>query len=127
MDKAQVMNKLIEHYRLHRNVDFAKFFDISEQNAYGWKRGGYNIYVVYQHCPEINPEWLLSDGEKGEMLRSPEVPTAEHEDYRDLLDKSLDNVGSALDRLANEQSISKQIIAQTDKVLELVRDASARN
>ena len=125
MDKSLIMDKICEYYRLIRNIDFAKFFEISEPNVYSWKKGGYNIYSVYQHCPEINPEWLLSCGEAGDMLR--EVVTEEdramQEDCRQLLDKSMTNVSDALARLAEEQAISKQVLSQTDKVLELVRSA----
>lgn len=125
MDRSLIMNKLIEFYKLERNVDFAKFFDISQQNAYGWKQGSYNVYTLYQKCKEINPEWLLSDGEVGDMLRTDTAPVIINEDCKDLLDKSLDNVGSALARLADEQAISRQVLSQTDKVLELVKSAKA--
>ena len=122
MDKALVISKLIDYYKLSRNVDFANFFGVSEQNAYGWKRGAYNVYEVYRRCPDIDPEWLLSDGEVGEMLREKnEAKGGISQDCRQLLEKSLDNTQHALERLAQEQAISKSVLAQTDKVIELVR------
>ncbi len=122
MDRALVISKLIDYYKLSRNVDFANFFGVSEQNAYGWKRGAYNVYEVYRRCPDIDPEWLLSDGEVGEMLREKnEVKGGMSQDCRQLLEKSLDNTQHALERLAQEQAISKSVLAQTDKVIELIR------
>lgn len=126
MDRALIMNELIELYGLQKNVRYAEFFGISEQNAYGWKRGNYNVYQVYQRVKDkISPEWLLSDGEEGTMLRN--QPTGEEVDLEEckaLLDKSLDNVREALVRVAEEQAISKQVLSQTDKVLELIRTAA---
>ena len=124
MTKKELIGRIAEHYDIERNADFADYFGIPRQNAVYWLRGGYDIYAVYQKCPEINPEWLLSGGEVGEMLRpaKPE-PSAMHEDCKQLLDKSLDNMKDALARISEEQAISKQVLSQTDKVLELVRDA----
>lgn len=65
-----MLKEIREYYKLHRNNDFAKFMGLSEQNAYSWtKRSFMDLELVYSKCPEINPEWLLSNGEVGTMLR----------------------------------------------------------
>lgn len=120
MDKQQVINKIAEYYRVSRNADFAEFFGVSPQVAVSWmKDGRYNIYEVYNRCPDINPEWLLSLGEKGEMLRE-KVGMPESDEDAMTLAKSVENVHNALERVAEEQAISRQVLSHVDKVLALV-------
>ena len=121
MTKEEVISKISEHYGIQRNIEFAKFFGLKEQIAVFWRKGKYNIQAVYRACHDINPEWLLSDGEIGEMLRTP--PKETNTDYRELLEKSLENERNALARVSDEQAISKQVLMQTDKVLELIKSA----
>ena len=69
MDTKLMLEQIRTHYGLGRNADFARFFDITEQNAYGWsKRGTFDVVSIYNKCPELNPEWLLTG--EGEMLKS---------------------------------------------------------
>lgn len=68
MDKRQMLNELRRHYNLPRNAEFAEFFGISPQNAYTWmKRGTFDAEIVYEKCPEVSADWILSG--EGEMLR----------------------------------------------------------
>ena len=120
MDKKQVISKIAEFYHIQRNIDFAKFFNISPQVAISWtKDGRYNVYDVYNRCPDINPEWLLSLGEAGEMLRK-EVPAEQSAEEAMSLKVALDNTHEALERVAEEQAISRQVLSHVDKVLSLV-------
>lgn len=115
MDKQQVISKIAEYYHITRNIDFAKFFNIMPQNAISWlKDGRYNIYEVYQRCPDISPEWLLSLGEKGDMLRQERDQDQKEETP---LDKILDKT---LDCLAVEQANLKKVLENTELMLKAV-------
>ena len=120
MDKQQVISKIAEHYRITRNIDFANFFDIIPQTALSWtKEGRYNIYEVYRRCPDINPEWLLSLGEVGPMLR-PEAGGEQKDDTP--LDRILDKT---LDRLAEEQAISRKALENIERALKIAENKNA--
>lgn len=119
MEKELVIRQIAEHYNISRNVDFAKFFGIIPQKAVNWMRGNYNIYEVYARCKDINPEWLLSLGEEGDMLRGEDEATMKE---TVTLNKSLDNTREALARLADEQSISKGILNHTERVICLLEE-----
>lgn len=115
MDTIKILNELREYYNLKRNIDFARFFEISEQNANAWyKRTSLDFESIYKHCPEINPDWLLSGGE-GEMLR-PVNQNIESDNNaqvgRDLTQHgaTIDSVNKALDALREEQSHTASLI-----------------
>lgn len=68
--KAEMLRQIAEYYHITRNVDFAKFFGISEPLAFSRMKNGYLDYEeIYNKCPDISPDWLLSGGE-GPMLRA---------------------------------------------------------
>lgn len=68
--KAEMLRQIAEYYHISRNVDFAKFFGISEPLAFSRMKSGYLDYEeIYNRCPDISPDWLLSGGE-GPMLRA---------------------------------------------------------
>lgn len=120
MDKEVVIRKIAEHYGITRNIDFSKFFNILPQIAVNWMKGKYNIYVVYEKCrDQINPEWLLSLGEVGEMLRA---DTTEEAKETITLNKALENTKEALARLADEQSISKGVLNHTERLLSILEE-----
>ena len=113
MDRRQIINMIAEHYNITRNIDFAKFFDMLPQSAQAWRNGRYDVYEVYRRCPDIHPEWLLSLGKVGPMLR----PEAESEQKDDTpLDRILEK---ALDRLAEEQAISRKAIENIELALKI--------
>lgn len=68
--KAEMLRQIAEYYHITRNVDFAKFFGISEPLAFSRMKNGYLDYEeIYNRCPDISADWLLSGGE-GPMLRA---------------------------------------------------------
>ena len=124
MDTVKILNELREYYNLKRNVDFARFFEITEQNANAWyKRTSLDFESIWRHCPEINPDWLLSGGE-GEMLR-PANQNIQGDNNtqvgRDLTQQSgtAESVNKALDALREEQ-------AQTASLIEIVKAVTAK-
>ena len=68
MDKALVLNKIIEYKMFKSDAEFARFLDITPQNLSKWKqRNTYDTELIYTKCPELNPEWLLTG--QGSMLK----------------------------------------------------------
>lgn len=70
MLKSLVLRKLKEHYNFKKDVDLARLLEITPQLLSNWdSRGTFDHHAIYTKCVEINPEWILSNGE-GQMLRS---------------------------------------------------------
>lgn len=73
MEKTDMLKQIAEYYGLTKNMDFARFFEISDQNAYiKRKTGVLDFEEIYKRCPDISPDWLLSRGE-GPMLRADRI------------------------------------------------------
>ncbi len=71
MDKSLIINKIIEHYNFKSDAEFARFLEIKPQTLSNWKaRNTYDAELIYTKCVELNPEWLITSGEKGEMLKN---------------------------------------------------------
>ena len=65
-----VLNELKEHYNFKKDVELAKFLEISPQILSNWdSRGTFDLHKIYTKCVDINPDWILSNGQ-GNMLRS---------------------------------------------------------
>lgn len=126
-----MLKEILEHYHLHKNIDFAQFFGLSEQNAYSWtKRGFMDIELVYEKCPDIDPEWLLSNGEKGQMLRKDNNQSVIGDNNTtangDIHGPSNEALNKALDALADEQKICAKFQEQHDAFIELLRQAMSK-
>ncbi len=105
-----------KHYGLKKNAQFAQFFDLTPQNAYSWTNRGYiDPFSIYQHCPDINPEWILSLGEKGSMLRDAEPETASSSDNVEL--------AQALAALAASQEQCRKAQEQISSLLAILEKA----
>ena len=116
-------NAIREYYGLKRNHDVAEFFEISDQAANGWTKGGIMHYEeIYRRCPEISPEWLLSQGEVGTMLRTAtqsihgDNNTQVGGDYR----QDNESIKKALSLLENEQENSRKIQEQNMALIEII-------
>lgn len=126
MNNELILNKIREHYGLKRNIDFAKYFGISEQNANAWyKRTSLDYEAIYKYCPEINPDWLLSGGE-GEMLRTATQSINGNNNTQVGGNYAPENEGSgalrtALDALREEQGIAKKAQEQADSLIEIIK------
>lgn len=70
MEKTEMLEALASYYGITKNVDFAKFFGITEQAAFQQRKQGIMKFEeIYRRCPDISPDWLLNGGE-GPMLRA---------------------------------------------------------
>lgn len=126
-----MLNEIRKHYKLHKNIDFAQFFGLSEQNAYSWTKRGYmDLELVYEKCPDIDPDWLLSNGEKGKMLRKSNTQhvigdnnTTANGDINCTPNEALNK---ALDALAEEQKMCAKFQEQHDAFIDLLRQAMSK-
>ncbi len=65
-----MLDEIRKHYGMRRNAKFAEFLGITPQSLYAWtQRNHFDPYVIYARCPDINPDWILSLGENGSMLK----------------------------------------------------------
>lgn len=125
-----MLKEIRHYYRLDKNVEFARFMGLSEQNAYTWtKRSTFDLEVVYERCPEINPEWLLSRGERGEMLRSDaekkalgtkggaSISAQMLTEAREIANKALTALAEEQRRCAEYQQQQSRLVDVLDKAL----------
>ena len=129
MTPEEIIEKIRSHYGLERNIDFAKWLGVSPQNANAMmKRTNLDYDLIHEKFPEISPEWLLSKGEKGEMILHQTVNgnnnTVAGHDVRidgDLA-KALD---LAQQSLLNEQATCRKLQQQMDGMLEIMKNMTA--
>ena len=124
MTKSEMWEAIREHYGLKRNVEFARFFQITDQTANGWSRKGVlDPEIVYKFCPEISPDWLLSQGEVGPMLRpASQNINGDHNTQvgGDLKQECNDTIQMALDLVAAEQENNKKMQEQNQSLIEII-------
>lgn len=122
-----VLNGIRDFYGLRKNIEFARFFEISEQNANGWyKRTTLDFESIWKHCPEINPDWLLSGGE-GEMTRAAALKQeAVLGDKQSESPCSSVTIERALDALREEQAITKTAQEQASDLIEIIKNTTAK-
>ena len=66
--RIDILKKLADYYGISKNVDFARFFGLSEPTAFNRLKVGYiDFEQVYEKCPDISADWLLSG--EGPMLK----------------------------------------------------------
>lgn len=131
MNKGDMLKEIRRYYRLDKNVEFARFFELSEQTAYAWtKRATFDLELVYKNCPEINPDWLLSHGENGAMLRSGGNQSQSIVGNNNtaaangvIMGTTHESLNKALDALAEEQRRCAEMQAQQARLIELLDKA----
>ena len=129
MTPEEIIEKIRSHYGLERNIDFAKWLGVSPQNANAMmKRTNLDYDLIHEKFPDVSPEWLLSKGEKGEMILHQTVNgnnnTVAGHDVRidgDLA-KALD---LAQQSLLNEQATCRKLQQQMDGMLEIMKNMTA--
>ena len=129
MTPEEIIEKIRSHYGLERNIDFAKWLGVSPQNANAMmKRTNLDYDLIHEKFPDVSPEWLLSKGEKGEMILHQTVngnnnTVAGHNVHigGDLA-KALD---LAQQSLLNEQATCRKLQQQMDGMLEIMKNMTA--
>lgn len=124
MTKTDMWTAIRDHYGLKRNVDFARFFGITDQTANGWmKNGKLDCEEVYRRCPDISPDWLLSQGEAGPMLRP--VTQNIHGDHNTQVGGNYktecnETIKKALDMIAVEQENNRKLQEQNASLINII-------
>jgi len=68
--KTLILNELKRHYNFKKDVELAKFLEITPQILSNWdSRGTFDLRKIYTKCVDVSPDWILSNGQ-GSMLRS---------------------------------------------------------
>lgn len=125
--RIEVLTKIAEYYGISRNVDFARFFGLSEPTAFNRMKTGYiDFEDVYEKCPDISPDWLLSG--EGPMLRAEreEAIASKNTNIGEGANQSVSIVESktvqdALQALAREQEAVARAQEQVTGLIELLR------
>jgi hypothetical protein len=123
MTPEEIYTRIREHYGLERNIDFANWLGVSPQNANAlMKRVTVDYDLIHEKFPEVSPEWLLSKGEKGEMVVGGQTaPVGQYYGVPDLA-KALD---LAQRSLLNEQTTCRALQHQIDGLLEIMKNITA--
>ena len=67
--RIEILKKIADYYGISKNVEFARFFGLSEPTAFNRLKTGYiDFEEIYEKCPDISSDWLLSG--EGPMLRA---------------------------------------------------------
>ena len=129
MDKEQMWEAIRAHYKLTRNIDFAKHFGITEQTANNWmNRGVMHFEKIYSCCPDISPDWLLSHGERGPMLRPANQSINGNHNTQvggDFRQECSESLSRALEMLEDEKEENKRLRGQIDGLLTIVQNLTA--
>lgn len=68
IDKKNILNEIKSTYKFKKDSEFARFLGIKPQTLASWySRNTFDIDLLYEKCPNINADWLLSG--KGEKLK----------------------------------------------------------
>lgn len=123
LSKQEMMQKVLEYYRLYRNTDAAEFFGVTPQTMFArMKSGKLDYEEIYEKCPDISPDWLLSGGE-GEMLRKDrgEKPHEARSAGGAVVADNSEALEKAMSALAAEQQAMRRAQDQISALIELLR------
>ena len=80
MTNREILYAIIDYYceeGKRSQVEFAKKLGIMKQRLAGWLDSDmFDPFLIYERCPEISADWLLSGG-KGSMLRPAPIKAEE--------------------------------------------------
>lgn len=69
MEKKEMVEMLISHYSNGNKAQFAAKIGIKPQTLSMWlSRNSFDAEALFASCEGVSAEWLLSNGEKGEMI-----------------------------------------------------------
>jgi len=125
--KIEILKKVADYYGVSKNVDFARFFGLSEPTAFNRLKVGYIDYEqVYEKCPEISADWLLSG--EGPMLKADrdKMVASQNTNIGEGAKQNVSVIESkavqdALHALAREQEALARAQEQISGLIELLR------
>jgi hypothetical protein len=130
MTNKEIYDRIRSHYGLDRNVDFANRLGVSPQQANAIvNRVNLDYDLIHEKFPEVSPEWLLSKGERGEMIAGYQSVTGNNNNVAGRDVKINEDLAHALDlaqqSLLNEQATCRKLQAQMDGMLEIMKNMTA--
>ena len=125
--KTEMLKQLADYYGISKNVDFARFFGLSEPTAFNrLKSGVIDFEEIFEKCPDISADWLLSG--EGPMLRSEResMIASQNANIGDRANQNISVVESkaiqeALQALAREQEALARAQEQISGLIELLK------
>lgn len=128
--RAQMLEKIIDHFGFKSQAEFARHIGISPQNINSWRtRGTYNVELLAVRFPELSGDWLLTG--EGPMLKAERGP-APAETVRPAPAETArpapathSDLKRVLNALVTEQRMTEQAVANTEKVMSVLKTLSA--
>lgn len=122
-----MLKQLSEYYGISKNVDFAKFFNLSEPTSFNrLKSGVIDFEETYARCPELSGDWLLSG--EGPMLKADreKIIASQNTNIGKGANQNVSVVESkavqdALQALAREQEALARAQEQISGLIEILR------
>ena len=91
MSKSEVLEIIINTFENGNKTAFSHAINILPQSLNGWlKRGKIEYDTIYAAYPCINPVWLLTNGEEGEIMANEQEQ--EHDINEELIRLRADNL-----------------------------------
>lgn len=113
--KKEIIKNIFSYYKLTRNTDQAAFFYQTDQGIYGWKKGGWDVYTVYDKVKgDISADYLLT-GNKDVMETK---NTSNQSDEIEKLNNEISELQSQLDFYKNMYENSKKTIEILQKFID---------
>ena len=129
MTNEEIYSRIRQHYGLERNIDFARHLGVTPQQANAIvKRVNIDYDLVHEKFPEVSAVWLLSKGERGEMIESDRRndQTRPSEIYTPQRDDLIDALDCAQRALLNEQETCRKLQNQMDGMLEIMKNMTSK-
>ena len=115
--RRAILDRIMGHYNLGSQAEFARRLGISPQNVNSWwQRGTYNVELIAVCFPELSGDWLLTGEDP--MLKADRVSTPAHAPATEL--------SRALAALAEEQKLTAKAQAQADRLLAILHTIAQR-
>lgn len=125
LNKAQMLNKIKEHYGFQTDSEFANHLGVQPQVLSNWKsRKTFDAELIYSKCKQLNPAWLLC--QEGSMLNKKRAALEVHEEKTPyFLKKSIENLEKQLVRLQDTYQVIEEskdffhkVIQETERQLQ---------
>lgn len=79
MEVKEILETICATYDKGNKAAFARRLGISSQTLHGWlQRGRIEYDTIFRACPDINMEWLLTNGAVG-SIQDPNIKETEME------------------------------------------------
>lgn len=105
-DKINILNELKKTYQCKNDASFARFLGISPQTLATWfRRGTFNIDLLYSKCDNVNADFLLS-GNPPVLRSQQEVRNTNNNSYECRLCVEKERTILALNQVIEAQALS---------------------